>query len=60
MVKKRKITVVLPKKALEDAMEYTGKNITDTLDEALVAVIRGRRIEKIKSGNNIQLPSTEG
>jgi hypothetical protein len=42
----RRITANLPAQLLEDAMEVTGKGITETLVEGLRLVLRARAYEK--------------
>ena len=46
MTKGRRITANLPGQLLEDAMEVTGKGITETLVEGLRLVRRARAYEK--------------
>ena len=46
MIGARRITANLPKNLLEDAMEVTGKGITDTLIEGLQRLCRIRAYEK--------------
>ena len=46
MTRGRRVTANLPKQVLEDAMEVTGKGITETLIEGLRLVRRARAYEK--------------
>ena len=46
MTRGRRITANLPEQLLEDAMEVTGKGITETLVEGLRLVRRARAYEK--------------
>jgi hypothetical protein len=46
MTRGRRITANLPERLLEDAMEVTGRGITETLVEGLRLVRRARAYEK--------------
>ena len=46
MTRGRRVTANLPEQLLEDAMEVTGKGITETLVEGLRLVRRARAYEK--------------